>query len=78
MSRCVYDYYVIELPGDMYDDLPKDEWLERMEDHAIDEARDRALLYCIPAEWRVELLEGEQGDFLVMFKVRRKRNRRSA
>lgn len=73
MSRFVYDYYTIELPGDMFGDLPKTEWLDRMANHAIDEARERATLYVIPAEWKVDLVEGEQGDFNIVMKVRRKR-----
>ena len=76
MSRFAYDYYLIDLPGDMYDDMPTDEWLDKMGDHAIDEARERATLYCMPAEWRTTLVEGEQGDFSVVVKVCRKRARR--
>ena len=72
MSRFVYDYYEISIPGDVYDG---EDAMERLADLAIDEARERAKLYCIPAEWTAERISGEVGDWEVKFRVRRKRNR---
>ena len=66
-----YDYYEIDLPGDLEPD--DDEWLERMGSHAIDEARERATLYVLPAEWTAELTDGDANTYHVTFKVRRKR-----
>ena len=72
MSRFVYDYYEVSLPGDIFDG---EDALERLANLAIDEARERAKLYCIPAEWTAERISGEVGDFEVTFKVRRKREK---
>ena len=41
-----YHYYVVEVPTEAYDDDKS-----RCE-AAIDQARENARLYCIPAEWR--------------------------
>jgi len=68
----VYDYYTVAIPGDVFD---CEDALERLADLAIDEARERARLYCIPAEWRATLLSGEVGDWEVKFRVCRKRFR---
>jgi hypothetical protein len=67
-----YDYYEINLPGDLCEN--NDDWLENMGSYAISEARERAALYVIPAEWTAELIEGDADSFEVIFKVRRKRN----
>lgn len=72
--KYIYDYYVIDLPGDLVDPEDK-EWKKLMGEYAITEARERAKLYCIPALWTAELKKGEPGDFTVYFKVCRKRNR---
>ena len=64
-----YDYYNIEVPGDCADSI------EELGDIAIDEARDRARLYCMPALWTAVLIAGEIGDWTVTFRVCRKRYR---
>jgi hypothetical protein len=69
MSRFVYDYYDVEVPGDLSDDV------EVLGQQAIDEARERARVYALPADWMVTLIKGEVGDFNVTFRVRRRRNR---
>lgn len=65
----VYDYYTIEVPGDIYPTL---KWLGEV---AIDEAKERARLYCIPCEWTATHVRGKPGDAYVVFQVRRKRNK---
>ena len=66
MLTC-YDYYDVEVPGDCADSI------EDLADIAINEARERARLYCIPALWTARLVEGAVGDWQVRFKVSRKR-----
>lgn len=81
MSRqFTYDYYEISIPGDVCDGgtMTDEESLEYMADMAINEARENAKLYCIPAEWTAERISGELGDWEVIFKVRRKRFRQTA
>jgi hypothetical protein len=65
----IYDYYIIDVPGDCADTI------EELADIAILEARERAKLYCMPCDWRATVIEGEVGCFNVRFKVRRRRNR---
>ena len=72
-SKCVYDYYEIAVPGDAFDG---DDAIQQLGSLAIDEARERAKLYCVPAEWTSKLISGEAGDFECVFQVVRKRNRR--
>ena len=72
MAKFTYDYYTIHVPGDMF---VGERALESTADVAIDEARERARLYCIPAEWTATLVSGELGDWEMVFKVRRKRMR---
>ena len=62
-----YDYYSVDVPGDCADDIAT------LAGYAINEARERARLYCVPAEWSAQLVCGELGDFNVRFRVRRKR-----
>jgi hypothetical protein len=66
-SRCCYDYYTIAIPTDAFATK------EEAGSHAIDEARERARLYCMPADWRAVLLSEGGLDFV--FRVSRKRNR---
>jgi len=80
----VYDYYEVSLPGDL-EELDEenmrqaarsgqlDEYIERMANHAIDEARERSPLYCMPCEWRATLLSSLPSA-TVKFRVCRKRN----
>lgn len=70
-----YDYYEINLPGDLFDSSDT----EAFASQAIDEARERAKLYCIPATWTATLIRGTLGEsFEVTYKVCRKRSRRAA
>jgi hypothetical protein len=64
-----YDYYEVDVPGECAD------FMEDLGDIAINEARDRARLYCMPALWTAEPIAGDVGDFTVTFRVRRKRYR---
>lgn len=66
----VTDRYRVAVPGDASDTL---EYLARL---AIDKARERTRLYCIPAEWRAKHISGEPGDWEVAFLVTRRRNKR--
>jgi hypothetical protein len=67
-----YDYYDIEVPGDCADTV------EELADIAINEAMERARLYCMPALWSARLVDGVVGDWAVMFRVSRKRYKRAA
>ena len=66
MLTC-YDYYTIDVPGDCADTI------EELGGIAINEARERARLYCIPALWTARLISGAVGDWEVTFRVSRKR-----
>lgn len=65
-----YDYYRVAVPGDMCEG---DEAMEELASVAINEARSRARLYCIPALWAAKLVSGEVGGSEVVFQVVRKR-----
>jgi len=65
MSRYAYDYYIIRLPLDVTEDE------ELLLGLAINEARERARLYVIPAEWCASKV-GESGMEHII-KVRRRR-----
>jgi hypothetical protein len=67
----VSDRYTVKVPGDLADDL------ETLADQAITEARERARLYCTPAEWTATRIAGEVGDFEVTFRVVRRRHKRA-
>lgn len=66
------DNYTVTVPGDVYG--TDSDALERLSDLAINEARERARIYAIPAQWSAKLVAGEVGDFEVTFRVTRKRN----
>jgi hypothetical protein len=72
MKRYVYDYYEVEIPGDLSDDLTV------LAEQAITEAREKTRLYCMPALWTATRISGEVGDWVVRFRVVRKRNRKVA
>jgi len=67
MRRFRYNYYVVDVPGDC------DDSLEGLAGIAISEARERARLYCIPALWTATRIVGDVGDWVVRFRVCRKR-----
>jgi hypothetical protein len=73
-KRFSYDYYRIPVPGDMFDG---EDAFDLLSDAAISEARDKARLYCVPAEWSCSLINGRPGDSTVTFNVRRKRSKAS-
>jgi hypothetical protein len=62
------DVYHIQVPGDLAD-TPQE-----LCEHAITEARERARIYAMPANWEAEIEKGEVGDFEVTVKVIRWRN----
>ena len=64
-----YDYYTVDIPGDCADDMAT------LADYAINEARERATIYAMPALWTARRVSGDVGDFNVQFRVRRMRNR---
>jgi len=68
-SKIVRDYYRVSIPGDCADTI------DELGHIAINEARERAKLYCMPADWRATLVRGQLGDFEVTFRVVRYRNR---
>lgn len=78
MAKYRYDVYTVTVPGDTNDEADRKVWLEEAAGIAINEARERAKLYCMPANWTATLVKGEQGDFEVTFRVVRKRIRRAA
>jgi hypothetical protein len=57
------------VPGDCADDIAT------LADYAINEARERARLYAVPAEWSARVVSGDIGDFNVKFRVRRMRRK---
>jgi hypothetical protein len=71
----VRDYYEVRVPTDLED---KADAMDRLADAAIDEARERAKLYCMPAEWTADFLREEWGPeygaTVAVFRVRRRRN----
>ena len=67
MRRYKYDYYNVEVPGDCADSI------EELGQVAIAEAADRTRLYCLPALWTAMLVAGVVGDWVVRFRVCRKR-----
>ncbi len=70
IRKFVYDVYMIELPGDMADDV------KEMGRYAITEAEERATLWTVPAVWTATLVKGEIGvSNTVTFKVVRKRHK---
>lgn len=68
----VRDYYDVDVPGDLADDLGT------LAEQAITEARERARIWAIPAEWTASRVSGDVGDSNVRFRVCRKRNRTEA
>jgi hypothetical protein len=70
MVRYQYDYYRVAVPGDMFDG---DDAVRRLGEVAIDEARERATLYVMPASWTATRVAGDVGDLEVVFRVVRKR-----
>lgn len=69
MANLVRDYYTVRLPGDACDSL------DDLSSMAINEAKERAKLYCVPAMWTVKVLAGEVGDWEVSLRVCRVRNK---
>jgi hypothetical protein len=65
----VRDYYTIAVPGDAFATL------EEVKDQAINEARERAKLWCVPCEWSATVVRGEIGDSEITVRVRRRRNK---
>jgi hypothetical protein len=68
VHKYLYDQYTIDVPGDCA------ETIQELGEIAINEARERARLYCMPANWTATRISGEVGDNNVRFKVVRKRN----
>lgn len=61
-----YDYYTIDVPSDAFVS-------EADAGHcAINEARDRARIYCMPCDWSATLLSKD--GWTMRFRVRRRRN----
>ncbi len=73
--KTTVDYYKVTLPSDLIQE--PDQWLEQMSDLAINEARESARLYCIPAMWDATLIEGGPDTWECTFRVRRRRAKRS-
>lgn len=69
MAALIYDYYEIDVPGDCAGEIGE------LAEIAINEARERARIYAVPAEWTAKRVSGELGDFNVKFKVTRKRRK---
>lgn len=67
MRRFVYDYYVVDVPGDAFDDK------QYVMQQAISEARERTKIYAMPASWTAKVLSGEIGSHNIVVKVTRKR-----
>jgi hypothetical protein len=69
MAATVRDYYTVSIPGDLSDNM------RDILEQAIVEAKERTRLYCIPAEWTATRISGEIGDWEIVVRVRRRRNR---
>lgn len=67
--RTLRNYYRVTLPGDLYDNI------ESLSDYAINEARERARLFCIPCNWTSTHVSGQIGDHAIVFRVCRTRRR---
>jgi len=70
--RYRYDYYTIALECDIFDESSQT-YTEDMASLAIDQASEQSRLYCIPAMWTSELVEETRENYMLEFKVRRKR-----
>lgn len=68
--RTTRDYYTISVPGDCADSM------QELGSIAINEARERAKLYCMPATWEAKHISGQLGDWEVSFRVVRTRVKR--
>jgi hypothetical protein len=66
--KIVYDYYIVDVPGDLADTI------EDLGQAAINEAAERARLYCMPCNWIAKHVGGEVGNWYVRFRVCRMRN----
>lgn len=62
-----YDYYIITLPGDMFENT--NDFLRA----AIEEAEAKTKLWVTPCVWTAQIIEGKIGDWEIKIKVRRKR-----
>lgn len=71
-KRLTRDYYLVDVPGDAADTF------DALGDIAINEARERARIYAIPANWTATRISGDIGDFVVRFRVCRIRHRKAA
>ena len=67
MKRFKYDYYDVEVRGDCADSL------KELGQVAISDAADRTRLYCMSALWTAVWVAGVVGDWVVQFRVCRKR-----
>ena len=61
------DYYTVTVPGDAF------ETQEQAADCAINEARERARIYAMPATWIAKLVKGDVGDWEMEYRVCRVR-----
>jgi len=59
------NHYKVAVPGDCA------ETLRELGEIAINEARERARLYCMPATWIARRVKGNVGDWNVTFNVYR-------
>lgn len=67
MRKYVYDYYLVDIPGDAFQSYAD------AQSQAITEARERTRLHCSPCEWWSETISGAIGDNNIVVKVTRKR-----
>lgn len=68
MSRkYTYDYYVVRVPSYLSHDT------SYLENQAILEAKERTRLYCVPAVWTAIQIDGDTRNWMLTFKVCRKR-----
>ena len=68
-KRFTYDVYFVDVPKDVTESL------EEAKQIAVNEAQDRARLWCSPCEWYASLLG--HGFGLWSFRVTRKRMRKA-
>ncbi len=64
--KIITNRYIVQIEGDAANSM------EELGSMAIDEARERARLYVMPAEWSAKPIKGSLGDFYVTFQVTRK------
>jgi hypothetical protein len=68
MPKLKTDRYTVRVSGEAFDTIAA------VLDAAINEARERAKIFAIPATWGATVVSGKLGDWEIIVRVTRKRN----